>query len=212
MAAQRRVELAAALAALAGPSAASAGTLILAWLGLPEGGWAMDEARTLLAPLLAQARIVYAPSCVDFHPEHLAAARVVAGLVAAPQVVRAVELGVPLTPLLANLVADISAVAARKRQALACFTSQRATLAPLERAGRYREALYRLAQAEVFWELPATAYAAVVQAGAWGWPDSPFRGIRPRPFGDGLAFGAWRARRHLREVAAAAAFAQGVRA
>lgn len=215
MAAQRRAELEAALVALAGQPCGADRPVTLAWLGLREGQWTPDEARTLLAPLLSQARIVYAPSCVDFHPEHLAAGRLVAELVTPPQIVRIVELGVPLTPLLANLAADISAVAAQRRRALACFTTQKGALVPLQRGEGYRAALYGLPQVEVFWELSAPAYAAVMRAGAWSWQGSPFRGIRPRPFSDGLAFGAWRARRRLARVAAAAsapgeALAQGV--
>lgn len=204
MAAQRRTELEAALRVLEDGPKCSPGKLTLAWLGLPEGGWAFEEARRRLIPLLTPAQTLYAPSCVDFHPEHLATARLVAGLVQPEQVVRIVELGVPLTPLLANLVADISSVAARRRQALGCFVTQTGALAPLRRSEHYRATLFGSPQVEVFWELPAAAYARVIQAGAWAWQESPFRSIRPRPFGDGMAFGAWKARTHLREIAAAA--------
>jgi LmbE family N-acetylglucosaminyl deacetylase len=42
------------------------------WLGLPEGDWAFDQLAAGLQPVLADFRptLVYAPSRVDFHPEH----------------------------------------------------------------------------------------------------------------------------------------------
>lgn len=171
-------------------------------LGLPEGGWDRRAMQEKLAPLVSNADVVYAPSCVDFHPDHLRVARLLAEMLQSTQIVRVYELSVPLTPLLTNLMADISPVAAQKRQALAYFTSQQAALYPLARLARYRAALYGVADAELFWEMPAGAYKRVMRYGTWGWEDSPFRGVRPRPFTDPLAFLAGRrARRRLRLLA-----------
>ena len=89
------------------------------------------------APLLTGADIVYAPSCVDYHPEHIAVARVVAEIVDAGQTVRAYQVSVPLTTRLANLVADIGELESAKRQALECFDTQADTLATAGRIGRY---------------------------------------------------------------------------
>ena len=173
----------------------------LVCLNLPEGAWEAPEARERLAPLLNQVDIVYAPSCVDFHPEHLRVARLLGELIQAGQTVRVFELGVPLTPLLTNLVADISPVMDQKRRALACFVSQAKALASATRLARYRSVLYGL-PVEPFWELPAAEYGRAMQYGRWEWQNSPFRGIRPRPLSDPLAFLAgWRTRRHLRQLA-----------
>ncbi len=171
-------------------------------LDLREGGWDWVRARASLAPLLQDAQIIYAPSCVDYHPEHLHIARLLAELLRPGQTVRVYELGVPLTPILVNLVADVGAVAARKEQALAAFTTQVGALAPLRRLARYRARLYRLPAAEVFWELPAESYARVMAAGNWSARHSPFSGIRERPLADPFsALAGLRARAALRALA-----------
>lgn len=165
-------------------------------LDLPEGDWEAALLRERLAPLVEDADVVYAPSCVDFHPEHLRVARNLAGMLSPSQRVRVYELGVPLTPILANVVADIHSVKAAKNNALACFASQQAALTPLARLARYRRALYGIAHSEVFWEMPAQSYQDIMDYGAWSWEDAPFRGIRPRPFSDPLAFLRGRRTRH----------------
>lgn len=191
---RRKAEVTAAAGAL--------GVNDLVYLGLAEDDWSSQDARRALAPILEAAEVIYAPSCVDFHPDHLAVARIVAGLIQPGQTVRAVELGVPLTPVLANLVADIGPVAGRKAHALACFATQRGALAPIARLAHYRRPLYGPASAEVFWELPAAAYRRVIDRGDWTWATTPFRSIRPRPFSDPLAvLAGWQTRRQLRALA-----------
>ena len=174
----------------------------LVQLGFPEGAWAPPELARRLAPLLTGADIVYAPGCVDFHPEHIAVARVVAEIVDAGQTIRAYQVGVPLTTRLANLVADIGELESVKRQALECFGTQADTLATAGRIGRYLARQYRLPAVELFWEMPGDAYARVID-GAGSQGRSPFRGIRRVPIGDPLA---WiiggRARARLRKRAA----------
>ena len=156
----------------------------LACLRLPEGHWEAAEAERHLAPLLVDAHLIYAPSCVDYHPEHMGVARVVANLVRPRQTVRIYEVGVPLTPVLANLVADIRSVATRKASALAVFTTQMATIAPLQRLSRYRSRLYGMSAVEVYWEACAEAYVDVIAAGDWSGRACPYRGITPRPTDD----------------------------
>jgi LmbE family N-acetylglucosaminyl deacetylase len=171
------------------------------WLGFAEGRWDQTEARPSLEGLIARADVVYAPSVVDFHPEHRRVARLVASLVQPSQQVRVYEIGVPLTPLLVNLIADIQTVHLRKARALAHFASQSGALEPIERLARYRRSLYGLDRSEVFWELPAEAYARVTRL-ATRVDTSTFWGIRRRPVTDPLAFlVGTRARKELRSLA-----------
>ena len=173
-------------------------------LGFPERQTDTASLRKKLTGLLSDADVIYAPSCVDFHPDHLEVARAVAESVRDGQVVRMCELGVPLTPLLANRFVDIRTVVEQKTAALACFATQAGNLEPLARLERYRTALYGLGPIEVFWELTPSVYHEVIRQGAWSWDDSPFRGIRPAPFSDPLAFLIGRrARMRLREKAQA---------
>jgi hypothetical protein len=158
-------------------------------LGLPENGGEDDDLGRELAPHLMGASLVYAPGPVDFHPGHLRVARVVARHVDADRPVRVYQVGVPLFPL-ADVVADTSAVAATKREALAAFATQRGALEPLGRLGRYGSALYGIPEPEAFWELPGRSYAAAVEAGpdGSGPGPSPFYGLRRWAFTDPLAF------------------------
>ena len=53
------------------------GTSELVLMALPEGQWRQQELTDKLATLLEELRphVIYCPSCVDFHPEHLRVAR-----------------------------------------------------------------------------------------------------------------------------------------
>jgi LmbE family N-acetylglucosaminyl deacetylase len=176
MAKRRQEEVEAAAAVL--------GARRLVCLALPEQRWGEVDGAQGLQPLVDQAKLVYAPSCVDFHPEHVAVARLVGSLVGAGHLVRAYELGVPLTPILANSVADIRTVASLKARALSAHHTQRVGLAPFARIARYRARLYGLEAAEVFWQLRGDTYARVTALGDWRGGPSPFRGIRGRPLFD----------------------------
>ena len=165
-------------------AAALLGVDDLMCLDLPEGQWNEQDACARLAPLLREAHVIYAPSCIDFHPEHLKVARVVAKLLRPDQTVRIYEIGVPLTAHLVNLVADIGAVARTKQRALAAFATQAEALAPLARQRRYLARRYRVQAVEVFWEMPAAAYARIM---AEGNGRSRYRGLRAHPLADPLA-------------------------
>jgi LmbE family N-acetylglucosaminyl deacetylase len=179
----------------------------LDWLGLPEAAWSDADLRAPLAAALAVADLVYAPSPVDYHPEHLRTARVLASLVDR-QPVRAYELGVPLGPTLTSLVVDTGAVEGTRRAALAAYASQQQGIRNLRRLRRYAGAWWLgHGLAEPFWELSPSAYRAVVAAAAWcgGMAPTPFRGFRARAFGDPLSYLAGQSERR-RLVAVAAAF------
>ncbi|MGH7551762.1 MAG: PIG-L deacetylase family protein, partial [Longimicrobiales bacterium] len=170
-------EIVVALEALGGPS--------LRLLGQRERDWDESNASALLQPLMDAATIVYAPSRIDFHPDHLLAARVVAALVRPGQIVRIMELGVPLTSRLVNLVADVSSVLSAKERALAAFATQRATILILGRLARYRAHRFGHTNVEVFWEMGGASYRRLMAGNTNG---AVFRGIRARPFLDPLCW------------------------
>lgn len=157
-------------------------------LGYAERTGDTDDVRDRLEAHLADADLVYAPSCVDFHPDHLWVAQSVAAVVRTGQRVRSVELGVPLTPILVNCVADVEPVAREKAKAIRCYASQAGATRGVKRLQRYNQQLYGPRASEVFWELSAAAYRAAMQSCNWGWEESPFRGIRQRAFTDPLSY------------------------
>jgi LmbE family N-acetylglucosaminyl deacetylase len=158
MAGRRRQEAMAAAAALgASPE----------WLGFAEGEWTDAQLRASLRALLRRhaPQIVYAPSLVDFHPEHVRVAQALADALAdAPgePLVRVYQVQVPLTAILTNLVADTSSVIEQSAGALRAYVTQRGNVGRAIRQRRYAAARYGLRQhAEEFWELPAQQYAAL---------------------------------------------------
>lgn len=154
-------------------------------LQLPEGSWNIDTAREVLLPHLETADIIYAPSCIDFHPEHLKVAQLLADVVKDSQQIRICELGVPLTSILVNCIIDISSVSARKDQALAAFETQRGAIFSLKRMSRYRAAFYRRPAVEIFRQLSGSAYRRMMKTGDWQTiANCPYTGVLPRPFLD----------------------------
>jgi LmbE family N-acetylglucosaminyl deacetylase len=186
MALRRRAE------AEAGASALGADRLI--WLGLPEGEWTSAEARSRLAALLAARRpdVVYAPSLIDFHPEHHRVAHALALALGDAQVkpsVHVYQVQVPLTPRLTNLVAATAGVAEPAGRALRCYASQWHSAARSLRQRRYAGARYRTGgPAEEFWELPGERYCALHADSPAQWPVTRFRGLRFYPWADPLAY------------------------
>ncbi|MDQ3929045.1 MAG: PIG-L family deacetylase, partial [Chloroflexota bacterium] len=162
--------------------------------GLPEGRWSPGDLQPCLEALLRPElpAIVYAPSCVDFHPEHIKVASALAqalralGGVTRPKI-RVYELQVPLTPVLANVAVEVGGAAAvAKEQALARYRTQQSSFDWVPRHGRYLRALYRTrAPVEVFWEMHAESYCRLMELHA---RRGIYRSMRPRPFGDGLSW------------------------
>lgn len=166
----------------------------LDWFGLPEGAWSEHELHAHLDRAMTQHRpsLVYAPSRIDFHPEHRKVARALARLwsspAARPRVVRIYPVQVPLTPVLANLAIDVTAVIVQARTAMEAYATQRANIPRAFRQRRYAGRYYRAGDfAEEFWELTTEEYSRVHQA-----PDAKdsgrFRGLREHPISDPLAY------------------------
>ena len=190
----------------------------LIWLGLPEGDWATADARARLGALLAERvpDVIYAPSRVDFHPEHYRVAYALALALADrgqdATLVRVYQVQVPLTPRLTNLVADVSGIVPQSRAMLQAYVSQWYSVARTLRQRRYSAALYGArAQAEEFWELPAGRYRALHAFAPDQWSATIFRGLRFYPWSDPLAYlrGRSARRRIARELVAAEAGGRG---
>lgn len=183
----------------------------LRWLGLPEGEWTPGDLTSLLGQVLEEDRpdLVYAPSRVDFHPEHLRVAarlsealRHASRLASGPRI-RVYAVQVPLTPLLANLVTPLAGQEARWRAALDRHRSQRGTLRGAVRLRRYAASLHRAGRlAEELWEMSCDEYRTLHKdPAAWLGVSTGFRGIRSLPFADPLAYRVGRRERvRLREL------------
>ena len=181
----------------------------LEWLGLPEGDWSVEQLREALARLLTDLRpdLVYAPSRVDFHPEHHRVAHALAlalddtAALHRP-LVRVYQIQVPLTGLLVNLVSDLRTVLAPSDAALRAYASQAGTIATIDRRRRYSACRHGLADAaEEFWELPAERYAALHREPPERWQDH-YRGLRAFSLTDPLAW--WVGRHGRRQLRAEA--------
>lgn len=166
----------------------------LVQLGLSEGYWSPGDLQSRLRAYIEKVRptLIYAPSCVDFHPEHLKVASTLARTLAsmppnALNAVRIYELQVPLTPILANVAADISPFVGEKRAALAEYGTQAGSFRWVPRHARYLRKLYnREGNLELFWEVSPRQYCRLIQCCRREKPR--FRSIRMRPFGDGPAW------------------------
>ena len=167
----------------------------LDWLGLPEGEWRISTLADRLAEILRREcpEIVYAPSRIDFHPEHERVARALARALDAAQggdpEVRIYAAQVPLTPRLANLVVEVDLEAPRLVGALGAHRSQLGSLERCLRRRLYAGRLYRLpAAGETFWRVTSRQYRRLHQEP----PDIPlhhtFRGLRYYAWSDPLAY------------------------
>jgi hypothetical protein len=118
--------------------------------------------------------------------------------------VRIYGVQVPLTPALANVVADVSDVAERCHAVLRSYTSQAGTIECSYRQRRYGALLHGLrGEVEEFWELPAARYVSLHLDAPERWP-AAFRGLRNFALTDPCAYLAGqRERRRLRSAAAA---------
>lgn len=193
MAAHRREEARASLAVL--------GINAWEWLGFRAGEW--DEAD--LVPRLEsvlralEPDVIYSPSRVDFHPEHARVAQALALSLpgGAPRAVtRVMQLGVPLTGILANLVADVTDVMPRVIAATAAYRSEEPAVRFSLRARRYAGAASGRGRAgELFWEMPGPAYGALHSERPTRPLHHTFRGFRRLAVLDPLAFAVGRRER-----------------
>jgi LmbE family N-acetylglucosaminyl deacetylase len=158
------------------------------WLGFPEGDWAERDGQSAIERKLVDLKptVLYAPSSIDFHPEHRRVARVLATALEAscskPEV-RIYAIQVPLTPLLTNMIADVSSLETSIRLAFRCYPSQRTSLESCFRARRYAAAFYGVNElAEGFCAMPAELYVSLHRR-----PPAQFRPMAIRPWTDPLA-------------------------
>jgi release factor glutamine methyltransferase len=169
---------------------------LFVWLRLPEGKWESGELAGTLERVLADFRphVLYSPSCVDFHPEHLRVAAAMAEALARrssgdPPLVRVYEMQVPLGPELVNLYTPLNTSYSAKAQAIACYRTQRGALDLWRRQSRYVGALYGArGGAEAFWEMQADAFGRIMEYGDWDWSTSPFNSLTGRPLADLVAY------------------------
>ena len=183
------------------------------WLGLTEGSWTYEELQPSLLDILRQTspQLIYAPSRVDFHPEHRKVAHGLSlllsreGVVHAEAVVSVCQIQVPLTPILVNRVVDCSGVGQKVEAALKIYRSQSANLAPALRMRRYAARFYGFTgHAEEFWQMPVMDYCRLHDSPSEQWPANRFRGMRYRSFSDPLSYASgWIERRRIRTILAA---------
>ena len=179
----------------------------LEWFGLAEGEWRKEALQSLLCELLRRCKptLVYAPSRVDFHPEHQAIAHALARALTTcypggdgPRI-RIFQVQVPLGAALVNRVVDISSVASAHDSALDAHASQRGSIGPCLRVKRYAARAHQLAgRAEEFWEMTTNDYFALHRESPDRWLDR-FRGIRYLAVSDPAAYlvGRTARRRHI---------------
>ncbi len=201
MAATRRAEMEDAAACL---------DIDLDWIGMPEGEWQQHDLEDRLAQVLRRYRpdTIYAPSRVDFHPEHEKVARALAGALAtdcespSPAELRIYSIQVPLTPILSNLIVPVDQPEPRLDKALAAHRSQLGSLEPCRRHRRYLGRLHGLGDAEELWRLTAEQYQRLHRDPPRRPPGRIFRGLRYYAWSDPLAYlrGLGERRRLVRRV------------
>jgi LmbE family N-acetylglucosaminyl deacetylase len=178
-------------------SARALGIERMEWLGLPEGEWRAEQLGPRLSALIGDLApdVVYAPSRIDFHPEHfqaaLALALALAGRPAGARapLVRIYQVQVPLAASLTNLVADVSGARQEIVAALRAYATQWGSVARTLRMRGYAAAFHGAGRyAEEFWELDAEEFRRLHGAPADGWPARAFRGLRMYPWSDPLAY------------------------
>ncbi len=162
------------------------------WMGLREGAWDIADAAAALAAHIERLapQILYAPSVVDFHPEHVRVAKSLAGALSIAELaplVRVYQVMVPLTPVLVNRVVDTTHVRSVLTQLRSVYERESASIARFERSSRYESALWMRGRgsAEVFWEMGASDYVRTQQITS---TSSRYHGLRHRSFSDPLTF------------------------
>ena len=140
------------------------------WIGLHEGDWSDEEGRDAIRQRLREVAptIIYAPSNIDYQAEHRRLARTIAALLTdrsgSPKLpeVRIYAVQVPLTPLLVNLVHDVSDLEPSIEAVWRCYATQLESVSRTFRLRRYAARFYGAAtQVEGFCALPAELYSAL---------------------------------------------------
>jgi LmbE family N-acetylglucosaminyl deacetylase len=187
-------------------------------LDYAESRWSEPDLVSELRRVLASYHpdLVYAPSCVDFHPEHIIVAKALAralvliqhpsSIVHRPssiQSIRVYEMQVPLGIELTNLYCFLGTRRAEKEHAIAIYRSQKGALDLWKRQAGYLGALYGAkGGAEAFWEVSPEGYCRIMARADWDWRTTPFKSLSGRPFDDLAAHTRGRAMRlDLRRLA-----------
>jgi len=167
------------------------------WFGLPEGDWTAEQLQPPLQALMNQVapHLIYAPSRIDFHPEHHKVATVLMTLLPDQPVelpaplIRIYQSQVPLTPVLTNLVFDTSGVRRERAAAFTVYTTQLDNIGRALRQRRYAARFYGITQeAEEFWQMTAHQYCLLHCLPPDPWPVHTFRSLRSHSFSDPLAY------------------------
>lgn len=167
----------------------------LEWLGLPEDAWQPEQLQAALHALFQEwlPHLVYAPSRIDFHPEHQ---RVVQALAAVLgdysdshlRAIRVYPVQVPLTPVLTNLVTPIADVMPQVSAVLRAYVTQKDNMGRAMRQRRYAAHLYGLrGGAEELWQMSPEQYAWLHRS-LESASMSTFRGLRGNAWSDPLAY------------------------
>ena len=175
------------------------------WLGLPEGGWEISELTSALVDCFQGGLpdVIYAPSSIDFHPEHIKVARGLAEFLSlhpglgADTAIRIFQVQVPLTMTLVNLVVELDQPTIEiVSKALTAYRSQQASTNCTWRLRWYDGLrLHARSPIESFWELSLQAYRSIHEAASLA---KSFRGLRINPWSDPLAYAiGQRARRRI---------------
>jgi LmbE family N-acetylglucosaminyl deacetylase len=166
----------------------------LHFLGLPEGDWKIRSFSQSLTELVSKTRptYIYAPSALDFHPEHRKVAKGLSDTLPTlshqPEI-RVYEIQVPLTPRPANLfLAGVSRE--RVEAAIRCHRTQIGSVLCSLRRRRYAASMAGLeGYAEAFWTLDPSSYTRIHQTAP---PAAAFRSLRYWALTDPLAY--WKGR------------------
>jgi hypothetical protein len=103
--------------------------------------------------------------------------------------VRIYQMQVPLTPILINLVCDVSDMTREIAAAYAAYTTQRTSVARTVRLRRYAARTYGVGRlAEAFWQVSGDRYVRLHAEPVDRWATGVFRAIRGRAVSDPWAY------------------------
>ena len=179
----------------------------LAWLGLPENDWQPEALADWLAEVMAEISpdLVYAPSRLDFNPEHHKVAYALAAWIsiqppdAGLPNLRVYPVQTPLPASLVNLICPVDDWAGHIRQVLQTYASQWGSLERTLRMRHYAASFYGVGRsAETFWQISPQDYVRL-HCQPLPWSADGFRGVRSFSLTDPLAY--WISSRSQRSLA-----------